>query len=176
MVMDEGLDTGPIVAQRPVALDGTETAPELESFLAQMAAELLATSLPAWLAGEIEPQAQEEAAATLTRPLRREDGRLDATMPATHLERQVRAYQPWPGSWIASDDARIVVWRATVVEAPVTRAATGGPPPGAIVGVAGWPVLDTADGGLRLDEVQPAGRRRMEGAAWLRGRRGPPAA
>jgi methionyl-tRNA formyltransferase len=167
MVMDEGLDTGPIVAQRPVALDGSETAPELETFLARLAAELFAVSLPAWLAGEIRPEAQEDSAASLTRPLRREDGRLDPARPAAELERQVRAFQPWPGSWIDVDDDRIVVWRAGPVDAP-------DPPPaaGVVVSVAGTPVLATADGGLRLDEVQPAGRRRMEGTAWLRGRRG----
>jgi methionyl-tRNA formyltransferase len=174
MVMDEGLDTGPIVAQRPVALDGSETAPELEAFLAQLAAEVLAVTLPAWLGGEILPEPQAEAGASLTRPLRREDGRLDETRPAAYLERQVRAYQPWPGSWIEADGERVVVWRASVVEPQDTLdppAAAFQLGTGAIVTVAGAPVLAAADAGLRLDEVQPAGRRRMEGAAWLRGRR-----
>lgn len=173
MLMDEGLDSGPIVAQRPVALDGAETTPELETFLAQVAAELLTVSLPAWLAGELEPRPQGEEGASLTRPLHRADGRLDASRPAHELERQVRAYQPWPGSWIEWHGERLVVWHASVVELPeVGPGAARSPDPGAIVAMAGAPVLVTADAGLRLDEVQPAGRRRMEGSAYLRGRRG----
>ncbi|MDQ3127148.1 MAG: methionyl-tRNA formyltransferase, partial [Chloroflexota bacterium] len=77
MRMDEGLDTGPIVAVDRWPLTGTETAPELEARAASAAAGLLARSLAPWLGGELDAVPQDEAAATLTRPLRREDGRLD---------------------------------------------------------------------------------------------------
>jgi methionyl-tRNA formyltransferase len=166
MRMDEGLDTGPIVAQRMVALDGSETAPELEASLAQLAAELLADSLPAWVSGGLTERPQPVEGASLTRPLRREDGRLDPALPAHRLERQVRAYQPWPGSWLEWDSDRIVVWRASVEETRTTDL------PGTVAATAAGPVLVTSDGGLRLDEVQPAGRRRMSGADYLRGRGG----
>jgi methionyl-tRNA formyltransferase len=167
MRMDAGLDTGPIVAQRTVALDGSETSPELEAFLAHLAAELLAESLPAWLAGAVTAQPQSEDGASLTHPLHRADGRLDPSIPARQLERQVRAYQPWPGSWTEWHGVRLIVWRASAVESePGTAAA-----PGELVTAADGLVLATSVGGLRLDEIQPAGGRRMSAAEYLRGRR-----
>jgi methionyl-tRNA formyltransferase len=173
MRMDEGLDTGPIVAQRWLELEGTESAPELEARLSLVAADLLVASLPGWLSGELEARPQPEVGATLTRPLRRADGELDPTRPARELERQVRAYQPWPGAWVERGAERLVVWRASVAASPSRDALPGSTEarPGDIVTVEDTPVLVTGAGGLRLDEVQPAGRRRMSGAAYLRGRR-----
>jgi methionyl-tRNA formyltransferase len=165
MRMDEGLDSGPLLAQREVALDGTETAPDLEARLADLAADLLAASLPAWLEGRLEAQPQATTGVSLTRPLRRADGRLDAGRPARALERQVRALQPWPGSFLEGDGERLIVWRAGVEAGPASAA------PGALVACGETLALQTVDGLLRLDEVQPAGRRRMSGAEYRRGRR-----
>jgi methionyl-tRNA formyltransferase len=166
MLMDEGLDTGPIVASRRLPLQGDEVAPELEERLAAIAADLLVETLTDHLAGRITPTAQPLAGATLTRPLRRGDGRLDAERPASTLERQVRAFQPWPGSFLEDGDARLVVWRSSVTD-PSDPLATRG----ALVPDGDALALVTADGWLRLDEVQPAGRARMSGAAYRRGRR-----
>ena len=165
MCMDEGLDTGPILAQREVALDGTEIAPELEARLAEHGADLLIECLPGWLDGSVAARPQSDAGATLTRLLRRSDGQLDPQRPAAELERQVRAYQPWPGSFLEYDGDRLKVWRAGILEQP---AAIG---VGDVVPVAGTLVLGTADGALRLDEVQPAGKTRMSGAEYRHGKR-----
>ena len=165
MRMDEGLDTGPILAQRELPLDGTELAPALETRLAEMGAELLLEVLPGWLDGSVSAVPQPEAGATLTRLLRREDGRLDPDKPALELERQVRAYQPWPGSFLEHDDVRLKVWAAGVLGQNVAVE------PGAIILTEGTLGLGTVDGVLRLDEVQPAGKRRMSGAEYRRGRR-----
>ena len=165
MRMDEGLDTGPIVAQRELPLAGTEVAPALEARLAEMGAELLVEVLPAWLEGSITATPQPAEGATLTRMLRREDGRLDPARPAAELERQVRAYQPWPGSFLEYDGDRLKVWAASVLAQDVSAE------PGAIILTEGTLGLGTADGVLRLDEVQPAGKRRMSGAEYRRGKR-----
>ena len=165
MRMDEGLDTGPILAQRELPLDGTELAPALEARLAEMGAELLLEVLPGWLDGSVSAVPQPESGATLTRLLRREDGRLDPDKPALELERQVRAYQPWPGSFLEHDDVRLKVWAAGVLGQNVAVE------PGAIILTEGTLGLGTVDGVLRLDEVQPAGRRRMSGAEYRRGKR-----
>ena len=100
MRMDAGLDTGPIVAQRRVRLTGDETAPELEARLA--AWPRTCWSSPRAVAGRLACAACRSPTdgATLTRPLRREDGRLDPTRGRSELERQVRAYQPWPGTFL----------------------------------------------------------------------------
>ncbi len=163
MRMDEGLDTGPILAQREVSLEGDEVAPELEARLAELGAEMLIQHLPAWLEGTLTARPQPDEGATLTRQLRREDGRLDPSRPAAELERQVRAYQPWPGAFLEADGVRLKVWRTSVVE--------GMAMPGELVRVGDTLALGTREGLLRLDEVQPAGKRRMSGAEYRRGRR-----
>ena len=161
MLMDAGLDSGPLVKQRRVPLAGNETAPELEHRLAQVAAELLGVSLPLWLNSELLPLPQDEEGVTLTKPLRRSDGRLDPHRDAIDLERQVRAYQPWPGTFFETADGRVVIWRA--------RVGDGQGSPGTILD---GPAIATTDGSLELLEVQPAGGRRMSGDELVRGRSG----
>jgi methionyl-tRNA formyltransferase len=160
MRMDEGLDTGPIVAQERVVLDGTETTPGLEEALAIAAAHLLDGSLGPWVRGELGPVPQSAQGATLTRPLRREDGRLDPQKSAVELERQVRAYQPWPGSFLETLSGRIAVRAAS-------RGGSGGPGVG-VFDERGLGVGD--DEILSLIEVQPAGGKRMTWEAFLRGK------
>lgn len=165
MRMDAGLDTGPIVAQANLTLDGTEVAPALEARLAGIGADLLVEWLDPWLDGSVTPRPQDDAAASLTRPFRRTDGRLDTTRPAPELERRIRALQPWPGSFLETDLGRLVVWSASVDGAlPDDSVATSVP------GVIDAHGVGTADGHLRLLEVQPAGGRRMPWDAFVRGR------
>lgn len=161
MLMDTGLDSGPLIKQRRVPLSGAETAPDLEHRLAGVAAELLSASLPPWLNSELLPLPQDEEGMTLTKPLRRSDGRLDPRRDAIDLERQVRAYQPWPGTFFESADGRMVIWKARALDGEAT--------PGMIVD---GPAIGTSDGLLQLLEVQPAGGRRMSGEELARGRPG----
>ncbi len=162
MRMDAGLDTGPIVARSRVGLASRETAPLLEKHLAREAEALLARSLGPWIRGELDQVPQPDEGATLTKPLKRGDGLLDASRPAALLERQVRAYQPWPGSFLDTPHGRLIVLRATVVPGSAG-------PPGRLVGGADLR-LATSDGWLVLDEVQPAGKRPMSGPDYARGR------
>lgn len=162
MRMDAGLDTGPIVAQERVALDGTETTPDLEARLATIAADLLERNLAPWIAGRIPAIPQATQGATLTRPLRREDGRLDPARPAAELERQVRAYQPWPGTFVDTVTGRLTIWAA--------RPGDGAAPPAGSFDGDGLGVGDGEH--LRLTDVQPASGRRMPWQAFVRGRPG----
>jgi methionyl-tRNA formyltransferase len=164
MRMDAGLDTGPIVSRTEVRLEGDERAPELEARLAGLGADLLADRLGAWLRGELHAVPQAATGVTLTRPLRREDGRLDPARPATELERLVRAYLPWPGTFVELDGARLVVTAADVAPG------RDGDVPGSLVHEGPLPALATIDGRLVLRAVTPAGRRPMAGQDWLRGR------
>jgi methionyl-tRNA formyltransferase len=163
--MDEGLDTGPIVAASRWALDGTETAPELETRAAAAGAALVAATLGPWLDGDVTATPQATEGVTLTRPLRREDGRLDPSRSAVELERQVRALQPWPGAFVETEAGRIKVLRAIVAPragGAATTIGTFGPGPGLR--------LHTADGDLVLVQVQPAGGRPMSAEALVLGR------
>jgi methionyl-tRNA formyltransferase len=163
MRMDAGLDTGPIVAQERVSLAGTETTPRLEAALEIVADGLLARSLGPWIRGELAPRAQADDGATLTRTLRREDGRIDPGRTALDLERQVRAYQPWPGSFVDTVVGRTIVWSARVGGSESAGAAPAGTfdERGIAVGEGSH---------LELDEVQPAGGKRMPWDAFVRGR------
>jgi methionyl-tRNA formyltransferase len=100
----------------------------------------------------------------MTRPLRRADGRLDPSSPAWLLERQVRAYLPWPGTFLEADGQRLVVLAAAVAPSDADDE------PGRIVPDLAGLALATAEGRLVLLEVQPAGGRPMSGEAYLRGR------
>jgi methionyl-tRNA formyltransferase len=168
IAMDEGLDTGPIVAARRIDLSGTEAAPGLEARLADLGADLVAWTVGPWIHGELAGHPQPVEGVTLTRPLRREDGRLDPDRPAAELERQVRAYQPWPGSFVEAPMGRLIVWSAEVLP---NRA--GDRPSTFVPDDADGVAIATIEGRLGLLEVQPAGGRRMSGPAWLRGLRRP---
>lgn len=163
--MDAGLDTGPIVAAEATPLGREEDAPALEARLARLAAALLGRWVGPYLAGDAVPAAQPADGATLTRPLAREDGRLDAALPAADLERRIRAYRPWPGTFLdlAGGD-RLAVLAAEV--APGSE----GDEPGTIVADGTGLALATAAGRLRLLAVRPAGGRPMDAAAYRRGR------
>jgi methionyl-tRNA formyltransferase len=165
MRMDAGLDTGPVIARTRWPLDGTETAPVLEAALAEAGAALLERMLDPWLDGDVTAEPQAAAGVTLTRPLRREDGRLDPSRPVVELERLVRACLPWPGTHLVLDGERLVVTAASVA------ASLAGDCPGTIVREGRRPALVTGDGRLVLHAVTPPGRRPMSGEDWLRGRR-----
>ena len=165
MLMDNGLDTGPVIAQRRLPLTRSETAPLLEQQLASLAGELLFNTVDPWLDGQITPAPQSPDGVTLTRQLRRDDGRLDPTLGIEFLDRQMRAYQPWPGTFLETPLGRIIVWDARPLDAGAIRR------PGMFIRLpANRLAMATRDGLLELVEVQPAGGRRMTGAELLRGR------
>lgn len=166
IAMDEGIDTGPIVAvSEPVGVTDDATTPALEALLEVVAADLVRDALPRWLAREIAPVPQPADGETTTRPLRRDDGRLDPDRAAFVLERQVRAYQPWPGTFLETTDGdRLAVLRAAVAESLPEDM------PGRLVGDGPGLALTTIDGRLRLLEVRPAGGRPMPADAYRRGR------
>jgi methionyl-tRNA formyltransferase len=165
MKMDEGLDTGPILAQRATPIAADETAGMLAERLAQMGADLLMEILPAYLSGKIQPRPQPAEGVTYAPLLKKEDGLLDLTRSAEELSRQVRAFSPWPGAFIEWQGAPLRIWRAR-------PSPEESPRPGIRLKVQGRAALGTGQGVLILEEVQPAGRNRMSSQAFLAGARG----
>jgi methionyl-tRNA formyltransferase len=170
IAMDAGLDTGPVVAAHRISLDGTETAPELEDRLAALGAELLLEVVGPWFHEELTATPQDPTAATLTRPLRRTDGRLDPSRPAVQLERQVRALAPWPGTYLETTVGRVIVHAVRVAD---RASGEGSPaaPGGRLVPDGDGLALATGDGLLRLETIQLAGGRALPAAAVVRGHR-----
>lgn len=163
MKMDPGLDTGPILSQRAVPITPDETAGSLFEKLSRLGAELLLDTLPGYLSGEITPRPQPEEGVTYAPMLKKEDGRLDFRQPAEELERKVRAFNPWPGTYFDWYGGMIKVHKAGI--RPGKKRA------GDRLVVDGLPALGTSDGLLVLEAVQPAGKKPMPGRAFLAGAR-----
>jgi methionyl-tRNA formyltransferase len=164
MVVGEEMDAGPIVATEQLPVRPDDTAVTLEERAAEAAATLLRRALPEWLAGRLSARPQPSEGVTLTRPLHREDGRLDPELPAVALERQVRAYQPWPGTFIETAAGRLIVWRGQVASSQAGDVA-GRLMADGQTGLA----LTTVSGRLLLCDVQLAGKKRVSAEDLRRG-------
>jgi methionyl-tRNA formyltransferase len=162
MKMDPGVDTGPVLSRRYLPISPDDTSGTLFTRLAPLGASLLLETLPLYLSGELVPQAQSSEGITYAPMLKKESGRLDLNLPAALLERQVRAFHPWPGSWTDWNTGPLKVLRARV-------SMEKNPGAGNRLSFEGCPALGTAAGTLILDEVQPAGKKPMTGKAFLAG-------
>lgn len=165
MRIEAGLDTGPTIAARNLPIRPDETAGELSARLAELGGSLLLDSLPGYLAGQLPEVPQDDAAASLTKPLTKDDGAIDWTKDAAYLARHVRAMTPWPGAWTTAEGSRVTITRA----AP----ADGSAEPGTFAAEAPLRV-GTGNGLLEITRLKPAGRNELAAEAWLRGYRGTP--
>jgi methionyl-tRNA formyltransferase len=165
MLTDTGMDTGPIIAQGALVIDPRETTETLTARLAQLGAELLVRTLPSWLHGDIAPQPQNEALASYARPIDKADGAIDWRRPAVDIDRQIRAYTPWPGAYCGCKGASLKVLQAHPL--PEWR---GEDLPGRVVQYGEQIAVATGAGLLVLDELQLAGRRAMDACAFACGR------
>lgn len=178
ILMDAGLDTGPILSQTRLPIGERDTAGSLSERLAQAAAPLLAQTLRDWLGGEIDPQLQDESRATVTRLIQKEDGRIDWSRPAVEIWRQVRASNPRPGAFTLLNGETLHVWQAWPLPEET------GAEPGTVLALdaaqqaalreqgvdAGFGV-QAGSGTLAVCEVQRAGKRALSGTEFLRGMR-----
>ena len=165
MQLDEGMDSGPIIAQRETPIGAHETAEDLTARLFHMGAELLADTLPLWRAGEIAPTPQVESHATITSLLKREDGAIDWTHPANYIARHVRAYHPWPGSFTRWNGKQLKIHQASALEHDSDAA------PGTVVALPQGVGVSTDDGILLLRRVQIEGRQAADITDFARGYR-----
>jgi methionyl-tRNA formyltransferase len=171
MRMDVGLDTGPILTQAPLAIQPDDTAQTLAERLAPLGASLLLDMLPQYLSGALQPQPQPETGVVYAPQLKKEDGRLDFTQPAEQLERQVRAFTPWPGAFATwPDPSGGPPRQVKVLRAAVLAESLG--PPGQVLDTPRGPTIATSQGALLLIDLQPPGKRPMPAADFARGARG----
>lgn len=166
MLMDEGVDTGPVLELASLPISADDTTGSLAEKLATLGADALLGVLPRWLADEIEPQAQPADGATYAPRIQKRDGEIKWQEPAALIERRIRAYQPWPTAFTHWRGAPLKVLRARVDPA-LSRAL-----PGQIVGDKRTAGVATGDGILWLEEVQPAGKKATPITAFLQGASG----
>ncbi len=164
MLMDEGLDTGPILQQHSVELAADETAGTLGAKLEVMGAALMVETLGKLAAGRLRPVAQDAATATMTRLIKKRDGEIHWRQEAAVIDRQVRAMQPWPVAYTWFGDERFKVW---VVEAAGQGTAVQ---PGTVI-ASGTELLVACGESqtIQVLEMQRAGGRRMPAVELLRG-------
>ena len=164
MLVDEGMDSGPVLAQEREPIRTDDTGETLSERLAVRGASLTAATLQRWLDGEIDATPQDESAATFTKRLTREDGRIDWQDDAERIARHVRAYRPWPGSFTFWRGSRVEVLEAVPV-------AGAGGPPGAVRSTDEHSiVIETGDGALAVTALKPEGKRAMTAEGFAAGR------
>ena len=159
MQMDAGLDTGAILLQEPLPIAPDDTAGTLHDKLAALGARLIVRAL----AARPDPQSQDESRATYARRIRKEEAEIDWRRPAEEIERQVRAFDPAPGTQTRLNGGPLKIWSARI-----ERGATGLPGAICAAGPAGIVVACGRDG-LRVTELQRAGGRRLAAAEFLAG-------
>ena len=114
MLMDEQIDHGPIIAQRKITVGTNETYLQLHDRLAELGASLLIDTIPDWIGGKIKLTPQDEAHATYTKILTREDGEIDWRKSPQEIDRQIRALNPWPGVYTVQKKKRIKILKAMI--------------------------------------------------------------
>ncbi len=164
MVLDEGLDTGPVLAVEATPIGPNENRADLTDRLATLGAGLLADTLPGFLAGEIRPDPQADDGVTAAPRLEPNDRWLDPGGSAVDLLRRVRAMAPRPGAYAMTAGSRIQILGARQAE-------DSGIAAGKVVAEGERVLLGAGDGAIELEVVKPEGRSPMAASAWVRGLR-----
>ena len=164
MLMDEGMDTGAMLLQATISIAPEDTAGTLSPRLADLGGRLLVETLAQLKAGSLTPHPQDHSLATLAPLLKKEDGLIDWSLPATSIANRIRGLTPWPGAFTFAGSDRWTIYRATVIEEISTRA------PGEIMTLTKDALhVATGKGVLVIHELQPANGRRMSVAQYLAG-------
>lgn len=167
ILMDEKMDSGPILTQRKTEIKIKETALEFHGRLAHLGSELLIETLPQWIEGKIKIKPQDEARASYTKILKKEDGKIDWQKSAEEIERQIRAFAPWPSTFTSYKGKKLKILKVSVLEKAETASSA----------LAGKTFLSSENktavhcgkGDLVIEELQLEGKRKMTSEEFLRG-------
>jgi len=170
MKMDEGLDTGPILVQAQIPVTGQDNTGTLSRKLSSIAADMLQDALLLWTRGELTPRPQKDGDATYSSPIDKEDGEIDWRRPAVNIGRQVRAYQPWPGSYTRWQGKRLEIIHGCPLPWPEPLQAGQVLDLKKVSAKAAFGVA-TGDGVLGICAVQLEGKRVTTAEEFLRGQR-----
>jgi methionyl-tRNA formyltransferase len=166
MQMDVGLDTGDMLYKLACDIGTEDTSATLYDKLADLGPQGLLETLSQLASGTAKPEAQDEAQVTYAEKLSKEEARVDWSLPAAQLERCIRAFNPWPMSWMEIDGQPVKVWRASIIDKQTDVA------PGTILEASKQGIqVATTEGVLNLEELQPAGKKAMKAQDLLNSRR-----
>lgn len=165
MRMEEGLDTGPVCMSESVAITENMTAGELHDHLSALGGDLMVRALAALSRGALGEQGQAEEGVTYAAKLSKQETRINWSQTASDVHNHIRGLSPFPGAWcemtLGTKPERVKILRSALSEGAGT--------PGTVISANGAPVIACAEGAVRLDEVQRAGKRPMSGEDFLRG-------
>jgi methionyl-tRNA formyltransferase len=166
MQMDVGLDTGDMLHKLACDIGTEDTSATLYDKLADLGPQGLLETLSQLASGTAKPEVQDEAQVTYAEKLSKEEARVDWSLPAAQLERCIRAFNPWPMSWMEIDGQPVKVWRASTIDKQTDVA------PGTILEASKQGIqVATTEGVLNLEELQPAGKKAMKAQDLLNSRR-----
>lgn len=163
MKMDAGLDTGPMLMHRAIPIAPDETGQSLHDKLAQLGADLLIEALPKYFSGEITPIPQPQEGVTFAPQIKKEEGHINWSEPAIVIERLIRAFTPWPGTYTFWDGKQLKIHAGYVGDGivPIGKVM--------VVGDENRIAVGTGDGLFYPTEVQLEGKKRMSIADFIRG-------
>jgi methionyl-tRNA formyltransferase len=160
MRMEAGLDTGPVYAVSETSIAPRQTGGQLHDVLADLGAEALMAALPGIADGTSTPRGQDDGSATYANKIEKAEGRIDWRRSAVEIDRQVRAFNPWPVAFTSFDGDPLRIWEADVLAGGTQQA-----PPGTVVQASRDGIdVATGEGLLRIARLQPAGKRAMSAA------------
>ena len=165
MLMDKGLDTGPIINQFAVEIKESETAVSLSKKLSRLAEQKIVTALLDYIGGKSKPAPQDDKQASYVKMLRKENGRIDWKLPAEKIERRIRAMKPWPGSFSSLPDQKKIIIHGT--EKKFVKTAQHAP--GTILEMDNRLIICASDQGLIVTEVQIEGKMPISSKSFLAG-------
>lgn len=161
MQMDEGLDAGPVYLIKRIPLAADETGGSLHDRLSLLGAEALLEALPGIADGSLQPQPQDDSAATYAAKLEKREAQIDWSRPALEIERQVRAFNPWPVAYTRYENANLRIWQAHALEGMSAE-------PGTVMSATRDGVdVSTGNGLLRVTRLQMPGKRAMDAADFI---------
>lgn len=163
MKLDAGMDTGPIIDQVQVQLAPDETTPTLTAKIMQLGPDYLIKTLDSYIQGRLTPQPQDNSKAIVTKQLTKKDGQIDWSLPANKIENQIRAYQPWPGSYTFFNKSKIDILSAKVIPSSDL------PAPGTVLSQANYICVSTGQDVLKLIKIKPASKNEMTANDFIRG-------
>ncbi|MDC9598708.1 methionyl-tRNA formyltransferase [Xenorhabdus anantnagensis] len=166
MQMDAGLDTGDMLLKAICPITNEDTSASLYEKLADIGPEALLNTLSLITSGKCQPEIQDDTLATYAEKLSKDEAKIDWNLPATQIERCVRAFNPWPMSFFLIDDQPVKIWQTEAITEQTTQA------PGTVISADKKGIqIATADGILNITQLQPPGKKAMSAADLLNSKR-----
>jgi methionyl-tRNA formyltransferase len=168
ILITEKMDEGPILDQLKIKIENNKILPgDLEKKLAELGADLLIKTIPYWIKKEIKPKKQIEKEATYTKIIKKEDGKIDWAMPAEQIERQIRAFDPWPGSFCMAEDKILKILKAFTLKQ--TDVSPKGPVGKTYLATNEQIAVQCGKDYLIIEELQFEGKKKMPTKDFLKG-------